>query len=96
MIGEEAMCAVADLGRDKISSLVLIEPARDPKLYGVAESGWKLAGPVKGGGTMKTKYNQRQPTIEKKQQSRGPRIGVKEKCDPERRWANPQPLRSAG
>lgn len=46
----------ADLGRDKISSLVLTELARGPKLYGVAESGWKLAGTVKGGGTMKRRY----------------------------------------
>lgn len=57
MIGEETMCVGADLGRDKISSLVLTEPVRDPELYGFAQSGWKLAGTaVKGGGTMKTRY----------------------------------------
>jgi hypothetical protein len=38
MSGEEAKCIGADLGRDKISNLVLTEPARVPKLYGVAES----------------------------------------------------------
>jgi len=47
----------ANLERDKISSLVLTEPARDLELYGVVENGWKLAGTaVKGIGTMKTRY----------------------------------------
>ena len=34
----------ADLGRDRISSLLLFEPAREPRVTCVADSGWKPTG----------------------------------------------------
>lgn len=34
----------ANLGRDRISSLLLFEPAREPRVICVADSGWKPTG----------------------------------------------------
>jgi hypothetical protein len=48
----------ADLGRDRISSLLLTEPAREPRVTCDADSGWKPTGTAVRGwdkaGTMKT------------------------------------------
>lgn len=52
------MVFCADLVRDRSSSLLLTEPARDRRLAGAADNGWKLAGTADNGvsraGTMET------------------------------------------
>lgn len=57
-MGGELIFVCADLWRDKISSLLLTEAARELRFAGVAENGWRLAGAAgngsRGAGTMKT------------------------------------------
>lgn len=73
-MGEEVLIfACADLGRDKISSLLLTELARVLRLSGVTENGWRLAGTAgkgeTGAGTMKTKIVCRQMAEDTKRKS---------------------------